>query len=141
MRLLLTFFPPQMNTDVCEHYGRSICSYFWDKLMRNLNATAWNSSTYENSQLSDRFPQNIPLRQILYYTLECWLHALSGTWLNMWFYSCVDRFLSTTPFQQAKNIWPTTRKFHTLGFEQPITSFANNKTKLQKLQISEIKKQ
>jgi len=131
-----------MNTDVCEHYGQSICSYFWDKLMRNLTLlheilvrmkTANCQTSFHKTFYYDKFV--LHMSRML---AACAFKNISNS--KVWFYSCVDR-LSNTPFQQAKNIWPTTRKIHTLGFEQPTTSFANNKTKLQKLQNSEIKKQ
>jgi len=54
LQLSLTLFS-QMNTDVCEHYGWTICSYFWDKLMRNLTLLHENCNSMKTANYQTGF--------------------------------------------------------------------------------------
>lgn len=130
-----------MNTNVCEHYGLRICSYFWDKLMKNSMLLHKIVICMKTASCQIGFHKIYYHEKFVLHMLKCWLHVNELGLIERCNSTAVWIVLSTTPFQPGTNIWPTTKKIRTLGFEQPITSLAYNKIKLQKLQISQLKKQ
>jgi len=81
--LQLLIPPPQMNTDVCEHYWWRICSYFWDKLMRNLTLLHEIVVCMKTANCQTGFHNMYTITtNFVLHMLECWLHVLPRTWFN-----------------------------------------------------------